>query len=129
MPAYETERVAKTDGTYEVLTSIVEDACVFRINNQSNVHQTVSVEKFSTLIDQGQAMFNLSAFLGLTHFDEKDNVVMLLHFTESEGSLEIKKSARSQFFLFAMLFVSNVLFDFQWTSQALQSLQLTLYLA
>lgn len=98
MSAYEAERVAKADGTYEALTSIVKDACVFRINNQSSVHQSVSVEKFSTLIDQGQAMFNLSVFLGLTHSDEKDSIVMFLHFSESEGSIEINKSAKSQFF-------------------------------
>ena len=88
-----------TTGTSPAAIAIVKDSCFFRIDNQSSVYQTVSLEKFSTLIDQEQAVFNLSVFVGLKHPGNKDRAVMVIHFVGSEGSFELVKSFASQFYL------------------------------
>ena len=78
---------------------VVNGTCFFRVENQTSVLQSISTHKFSTVIDQRQAMFNLSAFLGLTHSNPKDSIVMFLVFSGSEGSIEFTKPVRSQLFI------------------------------
>ena len=79
--------------------AIVKDACFFRLDNQTNVFQSVDAVNFSILINHEQAMFNLTAFVGLRYPDEKDTIVMFIHFQESDGPFEFTKSARSEFLL------------------------------
>ena len=70
--------------------------CFFRIDNQSSVFQLVTIIKFSVLIDQQQAMFNLSARVGLRYPNKTDTIIMLALFSESADSIEFTDSARSE---------------------------------
>jgi hypothetical protein len=76
--------------------SMVKSDCVFRIDEQKTVIQSISVQQYSLLIGLEQAMVNLSALVGLRYANKQDEILMAVHFAQNEGSFDYTRSAKSQ---------------------------------
>ena len=57
--------------------------------------QGVIVRKYSLLIDREQAMFRLSLWIGIFNATEQDEIVLLIHFAQEEGSFDYTLSTKS----------------------------------
>lgn len=74
--------VYRYPGNSSTYPSPVEGNCYFLANESSALTQDVDVYQYSTLIDSGQASYNMSLYHGCNQAYPKDEAVMHLGFLE-----------------------------------------------
>lgn len=72
------------------------DDCFFRIDANNSVWQYPSLESFTFLIDQMQAMYNLSLWIGLVNATDHDTMTIMIHYAQEGGGFDFTSSPRSK---------------------------------
>ena len=72
------------------------DNCFFRIDANDSIGQHPSLDSFTALIDQMQAMYNLSLWIGLINATGHDTITIMVHYAQEGGGFDFASMPRSK---------------------------------
>lgn len=69
--------------------------CFFKIEYRQTIHKNIQLYRFSNLIDSNQASVNVSFQIGMLNSTEKDQIIIMVTFSQREGTFDYNSSLRS----------------------------------
>jgi hypothetical protein len=80
------------------INSIENNKCYFQANKTSRFIQNVDLNRYSTLIDNNRAWYNVSAYLGCSNTSRNDESIVELRFADHRNNHE-NNQIHSSYFL------------------------------